>query len=184
MQPIKIEPKANCVLQMKFFAYAFAYKKFHMLNIEPFVSKTIIKSVQFRLVIIQENKQKMWTIYLLIFLVLLFALKEIVRLFQLDWSTRHLPTLPSKFLIGHYHHVAATNSKDFFNKFFKITMQIDKTFKMWFGPICLVTVQDRDDVKTIFNQCLEKPFIYKYLPEMAHTSMFMVEGTYLRISIN
>lgn len=57
---------------------------------------------------------------------------------------------------------------------------MDITFKFWIGPMLTVFLQEKDDIKTVLLQCLEKSIAHDLMPTFAHGSIISSKGICLR----
>lgn len=117
---------------------------------------------------------------ILIHLILLYIAKEILRIYRLFNSVSHIPSLPrmrkdsnrcltaSPFRIG---------SKEWiFNRFIQSTYRLDRTYKIWIGPVLTVVVQEKDGIRAVLNGGGDKPLTY-FLPEFGRNGLLSAHGT-------
>lgn len=121
----------------------------------------------------------MWTFILIVIAVATWTLKQLFHFNHMRECVANLRTFPSLPLVGHIHLFFGKNSKEFFDTFHRLCDHTRQTYKLWMGPRLLVVVQEKDDLKTVLTQCLDKPFLYKCLPRLAHGGIIMAEGEFM-----
>lgn len=119
---------------------------------------------------------RMWTLLLCVFLVLMVATIKCWRIHMMSRMVSNLPSPPAWPIIGHYHNfLSISTAQQFHHKFCQMTLQFDRTFKLWIGPVLLIIVQGKEHVRAA-ERCLDKAIFYKFFPEIIHPSMVMAEG--------
>lgn len=107
--------------------------------------------------------------------VFVFVLKKIDRLYKIDKMLSNIPTLPSKPIIGHLHLIIGSSCEHIFERVVKVPFEKNETFKIWLGPYLTMIVQDKSDLKAIFQEN-EKPVFMKYSPEIMHEGILIAKG--------
>lgn len=91
-------------------------------------------------------------------------------------SVADLPTFPSKPTSGLFHLLTSKDSKQVFKNVLDLDFKMDETFKLWASPFLIVVVQEKDDLKAVF-QSVSKPLFYRFGPEVLRDSLgIMTDG--------
>lgn len=114
-------------------------------------------------------------LFLIMFVLLLFALEQLINLYAMDRKVANLPSPSAKPLIGHYHHLMANSIGEYYSKLSAMSFQFDRTFKFWIGPTLFINVMEKEHVRAA-ERCLDKPFFYNYFPPIFHRSTFIAKG--------
>lgn len=147
--------------------------------LQPYINLLVIHWIS---LILTRASDTMLVLILLFVLILCYLVKQWLRIRAMDKSVADLPTFPSQPIIGHFHLIASKDPKQFFQNVLEYTFKIEDTFKLWLGPWLMVFVQEKDDLKAVF-QCVSKPLFYQFAPEAIRNSLVAMTDGVLDYSV-
>lgn len=112
---------------------------------------------------------------LVVFVLLMFMLKKINRLYVMDRMVAALPSPPSKPVIGHLAMFCIPKAIDFNRKALDLSFEYSRSFKLWIGPLLGVIIQDKGHIQAVLER-VDKAIVYETLPTFVHNGLLMAKG--------